>query len=343
MFKGIDLFSDTATRPDLAMKNAMMQALVADEQQNEDPTTKKLEEVMAHKLGKSSAMFFPSATMANQVAVKLNTEPGDEVIGSEFSHVFNSEGGGMAFHSLVQPKIIRSNDGLFSGNDVRAQIRKIGPHYPKSSLVVVENTCNASGGVFWPLELLKDVTKTSKELELKSHLDGARIFNAVVASGHDLKTLCQDFDTVTVCFSKGMGCPMGAVLGFDEKHWVKVRRFKQIFGGALRQSGIVAAACLHSLEHSIPHLKIDHLNAQELALGLSDINFIEVENKNPSSNMVFFKLKDEVKTPDFLNFCKNNGVRFSLFEKNRFRAVTHKDVSCDDITKAINIVSKFQA
>lgn len=346
MFKGIDLYSDTKTKPPRAMKEAMMEAVVGDEQQGEDPTTKQLEETMAQTLGTSAAMFFPSATMCNQIAIKLNTEPGDEIIGSHNCHVFGSECGGAAFHAGVQTRMIYAPTGIFGAQEIRALYNAgQGYHHPRSSLLLVENTTNSGGGHAWPRSMLQEVLDCARDLNLKAHLDGSRIFNAMIASHCDLIDLTRGFDTVTVCFSKGLSCAMGAVLGFDKAHFTKVRRLKQLFGGALRQSGILAAACLYALKHHVADLAADHRRALDFAQGLANIKGIKVENPNPATNIVFFSLDPASgRDPDqFLARCLQRELRFSRFSPTRFRALTHRDIGDGDISQALEIIKEILA
>lgn len=341
MFKGLDFSSDTATRPSRAMKQAMIEAELGDEQKGEDPTTKKLEQLMAEKLGKSGALFFPSATMANQVAVVLHTTPGDEVLGADTCHIFINEGGGAAFHARSQTRMIATPDGTFDGDAIKARFRP-DPGYlsPKTTLVIVENTHNATGGVVWPKEKLVSVTKTAQELGLKTHLDGARLFNAALATQRSLEDLAQGFDTVTVCFSKGLGCAAGAILAFDEKQFDNVRKLKQIFGGSLRQSGMLSAACLYALKNHVDDLAEDHLKAQRFSQGLSTLKGLVLETKNPTSNMVFFSVHEPTLKPDsFMKRCLEHNIRFSQVSPNRFRAVMHRDVSMAEVHETLLILN----
>ena len=249
----------------------MANAEVGDEQKGEDPTTLRLEERMAELLQHSAAMFFPSATMANEIAIRLQCSPGDELLAADDCHLFLAEVGGPAVHAGAVCKAIATPNGIFSGEDVRRHFRWAqGTHYPLSRLLSVENTTNMGGGVAWPKTMLDDVTATARELGLKLHMDGSRLFNAVTASGLSPGEIAAPFDTVTVCFSKGLGCPTGAILAFDKSHWQTVRRLKQLFGGAMRQSGILAAAALYALDHHVARLAEDHQHAQLLAeqLGL---------------------------------------------------------------------------
>lgn len=343
MWTGIDFYSDTMTKPNNAMKEAMMNAVLGDEQKGEDPTTNALEEEMKARLNKSAAMFFPSATMCNQIAINLLTDAGDEIIGSIFSHVFTSEAGGSAFHSRVQARTIATKDGTFDREQLRDHVRfSDSPHAPIPSLLLIENTVNAAGGVVWPKNKLSRTLAMAKELGLKTHLDGARLFNAAVASNTDVKTLAEGFDTVTICFSKALGCATGAILAFDEKHWSRVRKLKQVFGGAMRQSGILAAACLYALQNNIEAIKQDHDHARILAKSLDAIDGIRVESTEPQSNMVFFAIDEAVMSPEqFLERCHQNRIRFSRFDVNRFRAVTHRDISRGHVDETVELLKRM--
>lgn len=344
MFKGIDFFSDTVTRPTEAMKKAMIAAPLGDEQKGEDPTTQQLEQTVAELLGHEAAMFFPSATMANEVAIQLLCDRGDELIAAENCHLFVAEAGGPAVHAGTQAKPIATQNGIFSAADVRTAYRQFkGPLYPASKLVSVENTTNMGGGIAWSQEALNDVLTVAQELELKTHLDGARLFNAATASGLSPKQIASRFNTVTVCFSKGLGCAAGAVLAFAKTHYGKVRRLKQLMGGSMRQSGILAAACIYALEHHVERLKEDHAHAKLLAAGLSaNIPHIQVLNNPPSTNMVFFEWNSPQMSPtQFLEKCIQNGLRFSQTGAKRFRAVTHLDIQTADVERALTIIKNI--
>jgi threonine aldolase len=340
MFQGIDFYSDTVTRPTPGMRQAMANAEVGDEQKGEDPTTLRLEERMAGLLQHSAAMFFPSATMANEIAIRLQCSPGDELLAADDCHLFLAEVGGPAVHAGAVCKAIATPNGTFTGDDVRRHFRWAkGTHYPLSRLLSVENTTNMGGGVAWPKALLDDVTATARELGLNTHLDGSRLFNAAAASAMPPGEIAAPFDTVTVCFSKGLGCPTGAVLAFDKARWDTVRRLKQLFGGAMRQSGILAAAALYALDHHVERLAEDHQNAKLLAEQLASITALEVETRPPSSNMVFFRLRAEAMSPaEFAERCGAQNLRFSHVGSNRFRAVTHLDISRADVDRAGAIV-----
>jgi threonine aldolase len=295
-------------------------------------------------LGYSSAMFFPSATMANEIAIKILCEPGDELIAAESCHLFLAEAGGPAIHAGVMARPIATHNGIFTADDVRRHYRWArGPHYPVTKLLSVENTTNMGGGIAWQLNQLNAVLDVAKELNLKTHLDGSRLFNAVVATKLSARQLASPFDTTTICFSKGLGCAVGAVLAFDKIYWDKVRRLKQLFGGAMRQSGILAAGCLYALENHIDRLQEDHDNARLLAEKLSDgIPQIQVENNPPSTNMVFFRWhSDRMTAQQFAANCLQHGVRFSQPDANRFRAVLHLDIKRVEIEKAVGIIREI--
>ncbi len=344
MFRGIDLYSDTVTRPSREMKLAMCEAELGDEQKGEDPTTLQLEETVANLTGHSAAMLFPSATMANEIAIRAQCEPGDELIADENCHLFFAEAGGPSIHAGVQAHPISTSNGIFTGDQIRKAYRfPKGPHYPVSKLVSIENTTNMGGGIAWTSSQLDSAFEAIKELQLKAHLDGSRVFNASLASKMSLKEIANRFDTVTICFSKGLCCPTGAVLAFDKKLWPKMRRLKQLFGGSMRQSGILAAACLYALKNNVNRLEEDHANAKFLAKSLSEIEGIEVEKEDPhSTNMMFFRLNSKKISPEnFLEACLSRNLRFSQVDANRFRAVTHADISRKNIEDAIKILSEI--
>lgn len=344
MAKKIELTSDTVTRPSAAMRQAIAQAEVGNEQEiGGDPTTLLLEQKVAELLGFSSALFFPSATMANQVALRLHCAPGEVLYAADSAHLFLYEAGGPAINASVLAHPLPTQNGIFLAQTLRNAYRPIeSPHSPIPRLVSVENPTNQGGGVAWPMETLKGVVQTAKELSLKLHLDGSRLFNAVTTLGVSAAEICRGFDTVTLCLSKGLGCPVGAVLAFDAPLFSKVRRHKQIMGGALRQSGILAAAGLYALDNNISRLHVDHENAKRFAEGLTAVPNIQVENRVPSTNMVFFLWKGNAFTAEeFSQKCQAAGVSFSKVGPLRFRAVTHLDISTEDIDRALTIVKEI--
>jgi len=341
MFKGIDFFSDTVTRPTKAMRMAMAEAEVGDEQEGEDPTTLKLEQRMAELLGHEASYFFPTATMANQVAIQIHCRPGEEILAAESAHVFWAEAGGPAVHARAMAKSIRTKTGIFSADDVNAAVNPVkSPHFPVSRLLVVENTCNLGGGLAWPLEKLDEVTSFARTKQMSLHLDGSRLFNAALAINQPAKRIAAAFDSVTVCFSKGLGCPMGAILAFPKKHKEQVRLLKQRMGGALRQSGIVSAAVLYALENHLDRLREDHDHAKLLGDELRKVGGpIRVEEAALTTNMVFFHANHpKIPTEIFLQACEKKGVRFLWMGDTRIRAVTHLDISRTDVLKAVDVV-----
>ncbi len=345
MFRGIDFISDTATRPTKAMRQAMADAEVGDEQEAEDPTTLRLEARMAELLGQEEAYFFPTATMANQVAIQIHCRPGEEVIAASTAHIFWAEAGGPAVHARALAKPIPTPTGLFGIEELKAAFNSVkSPHFPVSKLLVIENTSNLGGGLAWPLDKLDAVTSWAKEHGMKLHLDGSRLFNAALAVKQPVKRIASMFDTVTVCFSKGLGCPTGAILTFPKKDKEEVRLLKHRMGGALRQSGILTSGVLYALDYHLERMAEDHDNAKLLAAELKKIGgSIQVEDPPQGgglvTNMVFFHYAGAAKsTESFLQACEKKGVRFSWMGETRIRAVTHLDIGRSDVFKAAEIV-----
>jgi len=330
----IDLSSDTATTPSEGMRRAMANALVGDEQKREDPTTNKLQERAADLLGKEAALFLPSATMANLVALKTHVKPGDEIIASRNAHIVAWEGGGYAAVAGASLSAIETATGVFTGAQVDTAVRPDDPHYPKSKLVCLENTHNAGGGTVWSREKLQDVRTAADRHGLAVHLDGARLLNAAAASGVAPRVITAFADTTTLCLSKGLGCPVGAILAgprdFIEAAW----RPKHLLGGAMRQSGVLAAAGLYALEHNLARLPEDHDNARRLAVGMAGIERVQIDVSRVQSNILFFTV-DGLTADEARAQMKERGVRLSG-GYGSLRAVTHLDVSADDITRAID-------
>ncbi len=336
----IDFFSDTVTQPTRAMRQAMAEAEVGDEQRGEDPTTRSLEVRVAQILGLEAASFLPSATMANAIAIQLHCGPGDEVLSAENGHVLNYEAGGAAVHARASVRSIPTWTGIFGSNAVRTRLRHDTPHSPRPRLVVVENTTNAGGGRPWPLEELDAVTAVAGEHGLATHLDGSRLFNASVAMATPVARLCQGFSTVTVCLSKGLGCPVGALLAHSQEQAPQVRRLKQLMGGAMRQSGILAAAGRYALDHHIERLVEDHQRAERLAAGLSEMRQLVIEQIPLRTNMVYLEVPDRY-SPDHLEQgLLKAGVRLSRMGPRRFRAVTHLNLNDSDIEAALQAFGK---
>ncbi len=334
----VNLYSDTQTKPSPAMKAAMLEAEVGDEQNGQDPTVWALCDRMAAFLGKEAALFLPSGTMCNQIAIATHCRPGDEILAHETAHILTSEGSAAAAISGAQITPLRGPRGQFTAEDVRQALRpRASRNAPPQALVAVEQTANAGGGSVWPLARLRQVAEVAHEAGLTTHMDGARLTNAAVASGQKANDLAEGYDSVWLDFSKGLGAPLGAVLcgsaAFIDRAW----RWKQRLGGAMRQAGIVAAACLYALDHNIDRLAIDHANAQTLAEGLAQIPGITVEM--PETNLVFFDTRGTGLTAAALQArARRLGVAFSLNSTWRGRACTHLDVSAAQIAEALAVI-----
>jgi threonine aldolase len=338
----IDLRSDTLSQPSPAMRRAIAEAVVGDEQKREDPTVIALEERAASLLGQEESVFVPTATMANQIALRVLTEPGDEVIAEAMAHVFRYELGGPAVHSGLAMKALPSEHGILTAEQVREAVNPAGDlHSPPSKLLCLENTHNGGGGRVWPLERIRDVVAEARRHGLAVHLDGARLMNAAVASGVSAATYGREFDTVTLCLSKGLGCPLGAVVAGSAERMRKARRLKHLFGGAMRQAGIVAAAGLYALDHNVERLAEDHANARRLAEGLAETG-LEVDREQVETNFVLLDVgRLGLDGDEALARLRAKGVLLSYaVRRNVLRAVMHLDVSAEDIEKAVERIPR---
>ena len=327
--KTIDLRSDTVTRPTAAMREAIARAEVGDDVYGEDPTVNRLQELAAERLGKEAALFVPSGTMGNQVALRALTHHGDVVLAGEGAHVLRYESGAAAALSGVQVQTLGAG-GLFDGDDVRAAIHPRDAHYAPTTLVAVENTHNRSGGRVWPLDLQKGVAEAAREHGLRMHLDGARLFNAEVASGIPARTWAEPFDTVSFCLSKGLGAPAGSLVCGSREVIGRVHRFRKMLGGGMRQLGILAAAGLHALEHHVARLAEDHANARRLAQGLEALGFSV--DPPPETNLVMFRVRD---AGAFSRAARARDLLINPMDAGRMRAVTHLDVAEADVAEAL--------
>ncbi|SDB40166.1 L-threonine aldolase [Flavobacteriaceae bacterium MAR_2010_188] len=321
----IDLRSDTVTKPSKGMLDAMMSAEVGDDVYKEDPTINKLEERIAEMFGKPSALFFPTGTMTNQTAIKLHTNPGDQVICDKDAHIYNYEGGGMSFNSGVSCKLINGIRGMFTSEQV---LESINPpdfyHSPLTALVEVENTANRGGGSCWDFEELKRIRKVCDEHGLGFHLDGARFWNALVEGDETTKDYGNVFDTISVCLSKGLGCPVGSVLVGNQDLMDGAMRIRKILGGGMRQIGYLGAAALYALDNNIDRLKDDHKKAKEIGLVLEKLNFIE--SVDPvETNIIIFRLKKGIDDAQFLNDLNSKNIKLSNMGSGKLRIVTHMD------------------
>lgn len=333
----IDLYSDTKTRPTPAMRQAIANAEVGDEQHNEDPTVLKLLERVAALLGQEEAIFLPSGTMANEIAVLVHCRQGDEIIAHELAHMFNFEGGAPAALAGAMVRPIAGARGLFDVATLEVAIRPDNRYLPYSRLVVVEQTANIGGGTIWPLQQMEEVVGLARQRGLAVHMDGARLMNASVASGLEPARFSGLFDTVYLDFTKGLGAPVGAVLAGRRDFIQKAWRWKQRLGGSMRQAGILAAACLYALDHHVTRLAEDHDNAKLLAGKLASIPGITVEPVD--TNILFFDVGGlNITAAEFISRLAPFGLRFGAHGPTRLRAVTHLDVSRKAIEEAADIV-----
>ena len=339
----IDLYSDTTTRPSAEMRRFMSLAEVGDEQKKEDPTVNRLVELVCDLLGKEDAVYLPSGTMCNQIAIRVYCRHGDEIIMDRTAHPFTSEGGGSAALSGATIYPLEGRRGIFTAAQVEAAIRsKASNHAPRSRLVSIEQTSNGGGGTIWPLETIHQVCAVADRHGLAKHLDGARIMNAVAATGIPAKDYAAPCDSVWVDFSKGLGAPVGAALAGSKAFIAEAWRWKTQFGGAMRQSGIIAAGAIYALAHNVARLAEDHANAQLLARGLAEIEGVAVEPVE--TNLVFFNLPGfSVTAAAFNEALQKHGLRVSVSSPTRLRAVTHLDVSSAQIEEAIAIMQTAAA
>jgi threonine aldolase len=341
--KIIDLRSDTVTKPTSGMLEAMMQARVGDDVFMEDPDTLELEEMAAEMFGREAALFCPSGTMTNQIAIKLHTRPGDEVICDRLSHVYNFEGGGIGFHSGSSVRTLTGDRGRFTAADVEDNINdREDVHKPWTSLVVVENTSNKGGGALWDWQELEKIRTVCDANELKYHIDGARLFNAIVGQQQDPKDYGHLFDTLSVCLSKGLGAPVGSLLIGSKADIKKARRLRKVMGGGMRQSGFLAAAAKYALNHHVDRMQDDHLRARQLGEALEGLEMIE--NVLPvESNIVIFKLRQDLDVAAVLNELLNSGIKAVPFGPGTIRMVTHLQIDDEMIQKTIQVLGEVNA
>lgn len=331
--KLIDLFSDTATQPTSGMLQAMITAPLGDEQRQSDPTVQQLESRVARLLGLKFGLFLPSATMANQIAIALHCRPGDEVLCHESAHILNFEGGGSAANSGVQSFPLRGPRGIFNGQAVRNAVREDEPHQPITRAVIVENTSNGGGGTVWPDAEFQSVVEACTAHDLALHIDGARLFNAAVARGVEPKHWTHQADSAQICFSKGLGCPFGAVLAVKTEAQLKrARRVKQRMGGALRQAGLIAGAMLYALDHHVERLTKDHERAQALASFLAELP--GVETQPVATNLVYFRANDRDPNELAQQLLAQN-VAVSVMPNGQLRACLHLGINDDDLEQAM--------
>jgi threonine aldolase len=332
----INLYSDTQTRPSAAMRQAMANAEVGDEQRGLDPTVNALQDEVAELLGKEAAVFLPSGSMCNQIAVRLHIRPlGDEMYLHRLAHPITAEAGGAAVISGAMVMPLDGEGGMFTGEALSARMRDPSDsHEPRSRLVTVEQTTNLGGGRIWPAARIEEVLAVAREFGLRTHLDGARLLNAAVASGESAASYAAGFETAWIDFSKGLGAPVGACLAGSADLIAEARRHKQMLGGSMRQAGIVAAGARYGLQHNVERLAEDHANARFLAEGLAELDGVEIDPSTVETNIVIFDVPDARSLQGKLAAA---GVEMSLLE-GRVRAVTHLDVDRAGIEKALTAV-----
>ncbi|PCJ88720.1 MAG: threonine aldolase [Flavobacteriales bacterium] len=334
----IDLRSDTVTRPTTGMLETMLNAKVGDDVFNEDPTVIALEEKAAKLFGKQAGLFCPSGTMTNQIAVKVHTNPANEIICSRLAHVYNYEGGGMAFNSGVSIRMIEGNRGRFTAKDVLENINPTDDvHFPLTKLVTIENTCNKGGGCYWDIKDIKDIKEACDKYGLRLHLDGARLFNALEETGETPEEYGQLFDSVSICLSKGLGAPVGSLLlGTKDFIW-EARRTRKLLGGAMRQAGYLAAAGIYAMDNHIERLKEDHQRAQQIGEMVEVLPYVE-ELLPIETNIVIFRLNDSISSADYLKALEEKGIIAVQMAPQLIRFVTHLDFTDEMLEKLPEIL-----
>jgi threonine aldolase len=340
----IDLRSDTVTRPTAAMRQAMAEAEVGDDVYQEDPTVNRLEQRAAEIFGKEAALFVPTGTMGNTIALKLDTEHGQEVICEGRGHIFNYELSMVAWFAGCVIRPIHADDGILRWEEIRRQIRPLGPHAAPTGCVEIENTHNMAGGTVYPQDVIEEICEESHRLGLKVHMDGARIFNASAATGCPVSRIAKSVDTVMFCLSKGLGAPVGSLVLGSTEAMAKGRLYRKRLGGGMRQAGVLAAAGLISLEEMPKRLGEDHANARLLAEGLSQLPGIDIEMSRVQTNIVIFDVSGTGMTgPAFSTRLKERGVLANSVNDREMRMVTHYDVSRAECEQALEAVHDFCA
>ena len=332
----VDLYSDTVTRPTADMRRFMCEAEVGDEQKHEDPTVNLLQEMVADLLGKEAAVFLPSGTMCNEIALRVHCRPGEELLAHRTAHPIHFESGGPGALAGVN---IRPIDGARGQYDAAALAEAIRPdfrHFPRSRLVWIEQTSNLGGGSIWPLTRVREVTDLARRHRLATHLDGARLMNAAIASGVSAREWASHFDSAWIDFTKGLGAPVGAALAGSREFIAEAWRLKQQMGGAMRQAGIIAAGGVYALNHHVKRLADDHANAKRLAQGLAALPGVVLDPATVETNLVFFELTGPIDAPTLVERLLARGVRMGAMGPHTVRAVTHLDVSATQIERTLD-------
>ena len=338
----INLISDTVTKPTKGMLEAMMNAEVGDDVFKSDPTVNKLQDKIAEMFGMEAALFFPSGTMANQAAIKLHTQPGDKMFCDKWAHVYNFEGGGPAFNAGVTSFLIDGNRGMFTAKQLKEAVSgsRSDIHVPYSRLVALENTTNKGGGACWSFEEILRIRKVCTKNNLAFHLDGARLFNAIVAKKETPKQYGKVFDTISICLSKGLGAPVGSVLIGTKKHMEQALRIRKLFGGAMRQAGYLAAAGIYALDNHIERLAIDHTRAKILGTTLQNCPLIK--NVEPiETNIVIFNVIDSINEQDFISRLNEAGIGLISMGQGKLRMVTHLDFTEEMLENVVHTIENI--
>jgi threonine aldolase len=340
----IDLRSDTVTKPTPAMRAAMQAAEVGDDVFHEDPTLNRLEERVAQLLGKEAAVFVPSGTMSNQVAVKTHTQPGDELICEAYCHIYNYEAGGPAVLSGVTCRTVEGDFGVLDASQLEGLVRPVNDHLVRTRLVCLENTHNRCGGRVYPLEKIQAIRAWAREQGLLMHLDGARLWNAVVATGIPARQWAESFDSVSVCFSKGLGAPVGSALTGTQEFVARARRNRKLFGGGMRQAGVLAAAALYALDNHVERLAEDHRNARVIAQAVADTPGLRLNPPEVETNIVWFVVEPEFgPARGVAQALRERGVLVNSFGVDYVRACTHLDVSSAQAEQAADTIRRVGA
>ncbi len=330
----IDLRSDTVTKPTPAMLDAMMHAKVGDDVYGEDETVNNLQQMAADMFGMEAGLFCPSGTMTNQIAIKVHTQPGDELICADNSHVYKYEGGGIAFNSGVQAKTLKGDRGRITASQIVEVINDGNVHFPVTKLVTLENTANRGGGSFYDLDEIKRIRKMCTENNLILHLDGARIFNAIVETNYTAKDMGQIFDSISVCLSKGLGAPVGSVVLGKKEFINKAKRVRKVFGGGMRQAGFIAAAGIYALQNNITRLKDDHQRAKQVADVLKQKSFVK-EMMPVDTNIIIFKAVNVETANQFIDRMKSENILVGKISSDECRMVFHLDVTDEMVNRLI--------
>tara|TARA_R110001632_G_scaffold23425_5_gene66330 strand:- start:1377 stop:2423 length:1047 start_codon:yes stop_codon:yes gene_type:complete len=337
----VDLISDTVTKPTKGMLEAMMNAQVGDDVFKSDPTVNLLQEKAAQLFGMEDALFFPSGTMANQAAIKLHTQPGDKLFCDKWAHVYNYEGGGAAFNSGVSCKLIDGERGMFTAEQLQvAAAGRSDIHVPYSRLVCIENTTNKGGGACWDFEELKKIKQVCVDNDLEYHLDGARLFNALIAKNETAKQYGDLFDTISICLSKGLGAPIGSILLGTKEHITKALRIRKLFGGAMRQAGFLAAAGIYALDNHIERLADDHSRAKKIESLLKTLPYIK-KVEPVETNILIFYVNDDLDADDFIAKMADKNILLTPMGDGKIRIVTHLDFTDEMLDKLLNELKLF--